>query len=103
MIGALEATQSIAIEIGTDLRVLIGTISTIIGAIAKIRGSDTQIVVTLETRFGTVASAGETRRTANLIGHIATITIAITAEVGGNTMTRHALECAVLALITLAI
>ena len=103
MIGTLESPQSIAVEVGAHLGILIGTISTVVSTITQIRGSHTQVVVTLEARFGTITTAREAWRTTNLIGHIATITITITTEVGSNTVAGHALEGTILALITLTV
>lgn len=103
MIGALEASQGIAIEVTANLWVLIAAIAAIVGAVAEIGQGDAQIVRTLETRFGTETTAGEAGRTANLVGHVATIAIAIAAEVTGNAVTRGALERTVLALITLTV
>jgi len=82
---------------------LVGPHDRLIGAVAQIGQRNAQVVVALETRFRTIATAGESGRTAHLIGHVAAVAIAIAPEVGGNTVTGSALEGAILALVSLAV
>lgn len=49
MIGTLETTQCIAIEIGAHFRILIRAIAAVIGAVAHVRRGDAEVVVALKS------------------------------------------------------
>lgn len=100
---ALEPAQCVAIEVRAYRRRFVGIVAAIVGPIAQIRRRYAQIVGALESRFRTISAAREARRTIGLVGHIATVAIAVATEIRGNAVTGRALERTVLALETLAV
>lgn len=78
---------------------LVRIIPAVISSITKITHGDTQMITALVHALRTVAAVGEARWTVHLVTQVTAITITITAEVRGDTVTTGALECTVLKYI----
>ena len=84
----------VALEVPAHLVLLIAAVSAIISSVTEIIVVDAQMILALESVLATIAASGEPRLTADLVGQVEAVLLAVTLQVLLDAVARVALELA---------
>lgn len=97
MIGTLESSVRVTLEIRTHAWILIGIVAAVVGTVADVGERDAETIVTLESGLWTIFSSGISGRATKFVAHVATISRSIATKIRRDAMAAGTLEALMLA------